>query len=252
MSGWCLKVAGLLTPERMSDTPPIVDLCSEPASRVQEAAFYAIKDLARGECVVLVVPQEPALMMQSLDLQLRHKLAWDCVEADGHWRVEVRHRDDSGPRDVIDLLARDHSRLDALFVRAMQALNRNDAAGAPSLLREFAGALRLHMQVEDEVLAPSFTAAGTPGSPLAVMLREHDEIRGQLVLIGDSLAEEQLQSGEAGTFCALLSGTLAKHEHREESNLFPSWRAQLARLPATRQQELLDQVKKVLEGKPAK
>lgn len=232
----------------MPDKLRTVDLCSEPASRVQVAAFYAIKELARGERVVLVLPQEPALMMQSLDLQLRHKLAWDCVEADGCWRVEVHHRDDAEPRDVIDLLLREHTRLDALFVRGMQALNRNDAPGAASLLREFAGALRLHMQVEDEVLAPSFAAAATSDSPLAVMLHEHGEIRGQLELIEESLAAEQLQSGEAGTFCAILSGTLAKHEHREESNLFPSWRAQLARLPATRQQELLDQVKKMLEG----
>jgi uncharacterized protein (DUF2249 family) len=232
----------------MSNKLRTVDLCSEPASRVQVAAFYALKDLARGERVVLVVPQEPALMMQSLDLQLRHKLSWDCVEADGRWRVEVQHRDDAAPREVIDLLARDHNRLDALFVRGLQALNRNDATAAALLLREFTGALRLHMQAEDEVLAPAFAAAAAPDSPLAVMLREHGEIRGQLELVEACLGAEPLQSGETGTFCAILSGTLAKHEHREESNLFPSWRAQLARLPAPRQQELLDQVKKLLEG----
>ncbi|MNC91379.1 hypothetical protein D3C83_76280 [compost metagenome] len=104
------------------------------------------------------------------------------------------------------------------------------------------------MQAEDRVLAPAFTAAAAPDSPLAIMLREHGEIRGQLELVEACLGADQLQSGETGTFCAILSGTLAKHEHREESNLFPSWRAQLARLPAARQQELLDQVKKVLEG----
>ena len=232
----------------MSNLLRTVDLCSEPASRVQGTAFYALKDLARGERVVLVVPQEPSLMMQSLDLQLRHKLTWACVEADGRWRVEVRHRDDAAPREVIELLTRDHTRLDALFVRAMQSLNRNDAAGAAPLLRAFAAALRRHMQAEDEVLAPVFAAAGASDSPLAIMLREHGDIRGQLAVVEECLAADELQPGETGAFCAILSGTLAKHEHREEGNLFPLWRTQLARLPAARQQELMERVGVVLRG----
>lgn len=235
-------------PPRMTEASRIVDLCGEPASRVQGTAFYALKDLARGERVVLVLAQEPSLMMQSLDLQLRHKLAWDCVEADGRWRVEVRHRDDAPPRDVIELLARDHLRLDALFVRALQSLNRGDASGAATLLRAFAGALRRHMQCEDAVLAPEFGIAGTPDSPLAIMLRDHGELRGQLAVIEECLAADPPQPGEIGAFCAILSGTLAKHEHREESNLFPLWRGQLARLPAAQQQELMARVGVVLRG----
>lgn len=235
----------------MPESPRIVDLCHEPASRVQGAAFYALKDLARGERVLLVVAQEPSLMMQSLDLQLRHKLAWDCVEADGCWRVEVCHRDDAAPRDVIELLARDHRRLDAMFVRAQQALNRNDAAGAAPLLRAFADALRRHMQSEDAVLAPVLAVAGGGDSPLAIMLREHDELRAQLAAIEECLAADPQQPGEIGAFCAILSGTLAKHEHREESKLFPLWRGQLARLPTAQQEALLARVEGVLGGEKA-
>ena len=235
----------------MADSMRFVDLCSEPASRVQGAAFYALKNLARGEVVVLVVPQEPALMMQSLDLQLRHKLAWLSVEADGRWRVEVRHREDGAPRDVIELLARDHKRLDGLLVRALQSLDRNDVAAASSLLRAFAGALRRHMQAEDAVLVPVFSvSANAPVSDtaVAIMLREHNEIRGQLEVIEACFAADTPQAGEAGVFCAILSGTLAKHEHREESNLFPLWRAQLARLPAARRKELMARVNEALGG----
>lgn len=232
----------------LPDSLRTVDLCREPASRVQNAAFYALKDLARGERVLLVLAQEPSLMMQSLDLQLRHKLAWDCVEADGQWRVEVRHRDDAAPRDVIELLARDHRRLDALFVRALQLLNYSDATGAAPLLRAFAGALRRHMQCEDTVLAPAFAVAGDPGSALVIMLREHGELRGQLAVIEECLATDPPQPGEIDAFCAILSGTLAKHEHREENNLFPLWRGQWGRLPAAQQAELMARVEGVLEG----
>jgi uncharacterized protein (DUF2249 family) len=233
---------------KFPDSLRTVDLCQESASRVQSAAFYALKDLARGERVLLVLAQEPALMMQSLDLQLRHKLAWDCVEADGKWRVEVRHRDDAAPRDVIELMARDHKRLDVLFVRAMQSLNRGDASGAAPLLHAFAGALRRHMHAEDVVLAPAFGAAGDPDSPFAIMLREHGELRGQLAVIEECLAADPPQPGEIGAFCAILSGTLAKHEHREEGNLFPLWRGRLARLPTAQQEELMARVEGVLGG----
>lgn len=236
----------------MPPSPPhslhTVDLCHEPASRVQNAAFYALKDLARGERVLLVLAQEPSLMMQSLDLQLRHKLAWDCVEADGRWRVEVRHRDDAPPRDVIELLARDHQRLDALFVRALQLLNRGDAPGAAPLLRAFAGALRRHMHSEDAVLAPAFGAAGNPDSPLAIMLREHGELRGQLAVIEECLAADPPQPGEISAFCAILSGTLAKHEHREENNLFPLWRAALSRKGDAERESLLRNVEQALNS----
>lgn len=236
----------------MSPNPPdslrTVDLCREPASRVQSAAFYALKDMARGERVLLVLAQEPALMMQSLDLQLRHKLAWNCVEADGQWRVEVRHREDAAPRDVIELLARDHQRLDALFVRALQLLNRGDVSGATPLLRAFAGALRRHMHSEDTVLAPAFGAAGDPDSPLVIMLREHGELRGQLAVIEECLAADPPQPGEIGAFCAILSGTLAKHEHREENNLFPLWRVALSRKGDAERESLLRNVEQALNG----
>lgn len=163
----------------MSDALCTVDLCSEPASRVRGAAFYALKDLARGE-------------------------------------------------------------------RALQMLNRSDAVAAAPLLGAFAGALRRHMQAEDEVLAPAFRAAASADSPLAIMLREHGEIRAQLCAVEECLAEEAPDLGEAGAYCAILSGTLAKHEHREESNLFPLWRAQLARLPAARREELMARVNEAL------
>lgn len=229
-------------PSRMTEVSHIVDLCGEPASRVQGTAFYALKDLARGERVVLVLAQEPSLMMQSLDLQLRHKLAWDCVEADGRWRVEVRHRDDAPPRDVIELLARDHLCLDGLLVRALQQLNRGEAAAAAPLLREFAAALRRHMQAEDRLLAPELALAAAPAAPLEAMLREHDEIRSQLEAVEECLDADAPEAGEIGAYCAILSGTLAKHEQREESGLFALWRAALNHLPQQQREALLARV----------
>lgn len=223
----------------------IVDLAGEPPSHVQSAAFYAVKDLKRGEKVVLITVQEPTLLMQSLDLQLRHNLAWTIVEADGKWRVEVSHGADAAPRDVLDLLARDHKRLDGLFTAALRRLNRDDAAGAGPVLREFSAALRRHMAVEDQLLASRFPlpAAGRE-DPLSIMLRDHAEIMQQLGAIEECL--EEPATGELNPFCAILSGTLAKHEQREESNLFPQWRAAWARKPEDERREMMARVETLL------
>lgn len=225
-----------------------VDLTGELPSRVQSAAFYAVKDVRRGDKVVLVTAQEPTLLMQSLDLQLRHNLAWTMVEADGKWRIEVSHRADAGPRDVLELLERDHKRLDGLFTQALQLLNRNEAAGAAPLLREFAAALKRHMAVEDDVLAPIFeTATGAAGDdPLSIMLREHADIRQQLAVIAECLAGDAPETGEIGAFCAILAGTLAKHEHREENNLFPRWRGRWPQRSAAEREEIMSRVEAAL------
>lgn len=230
----------------MREKVRVVDLCGESSSLVQSAAFYAVKEIAPGDAVVLVTARDPALMMSSLDLQLRHNLAWSVTEADGRWRIEVRRRDDAVPRDVLEVLERDHRRLDGLFVRALRLLNRNDHAAAAPLLREFAVALRRHIRAEDEILAPALGPAGA--EPLVIMLREHGEILGQLAVIEDCLAADQPEAGETAAFTAILSGTLAKHEHREEGNLFPLWRVRLAQLPETQRRQLMMRVESLLQA----
>jgi hypothetical protein len=65
-------------------------------------------------------------------------------------------------------------------------------------------------------------------------------------LIDESLRAGDAGMGEAGTYCAILSGTLAKHEHREEQNLFPRWRVALARRSPEEVSALLERVKLLL------
>lgn len=232
----------------MSVDDQTIDLTGEPASRLQSAAFYALKELAPGQSVVLVTAQEPTLMMQSLDLQLGHKLAWAITEADAHWRVVVRHRADAPARDVFDLLLRGHRHLDRLLARSQRLLNDGDVAAAGPLVLEFARLLARHLYVEDEMLVPFFGLAHAPGDPASIMVREHADILAQLELIEDCLHETAAGAGEVSAFCAILSGTLAKHEHREENNLFPLWRAAWARKSAEEREEMMRRVEAALTG----
>lgn len=228
-----------------------VNLRAEAESRILTAAFYGVKDLKPGDSAVLLTIEEPSLVLQSLDLQLRHKLAWTIErEKGGGWRAEIRHRIDVAPSDLVDLLIRDHRRLDGFFAQALQLANRNRLSAALPLITEFAAGIRRHVAAENDLLAARLPLPREPAGadPLSVMLREHDEILGQLALIEGCFESGAPDAGEVSAFLAILSGTLAKHEHREESNLFPIWGAHLAREPQASREELLVRVREMLEG----
>ena len=115
---------------------------------------------------------------------------------------------------------------------------------AVPLLREFAVALNRHLAFEDGELAVSLGAAQAPSDqPAAIMLREHRDIAQQLSLVEETLAVKPVDGSELGIYCAILSGTLAKHEYREEHNLFPLWRVALSRRNLVERTVLLEHAK---------
>jgi len=235
--------------EAGAKAPTEADLRAIPASRVQTAAFYEVKDLGPGEAVVLITAEDPKLLMQSLNLQLRDALAWEtCAGADG-FRTRVVLRAETEPTDVVDLLTRDHRHVDELLAKALRRINAADVAGARPLLEAFSVGLRRHIGVENEVLAPMLPQpVGVDGaSHAAIMLREHDEILAQLAEVEAGFAFGATpEAWEVEPFVAILSGTLAKHEYREESNLFPHWAAALHAKPPAEQQALLARVRAAL------
>lgn len=228
----------------------MVDTTSEPASRVQEAAFYALRDIRPGQSIEVLTAEDPALLMRSLDLQLGPKLAWSTARDGPLWRTIVRHRQDAPPVDVLDLLQREHRRLDTLLAGAMRLLNGGDTRGAAPVLQTFTRDLARHLQIEDDVIAPVLGTGADSSAAVSTMLREHGEITAQLQLVNDALRSSE-NAGEAGAYCAILSGTLAKHEHREEQIVFPLWRGALARRGAEEGAALLDRVTTLLGEAPS-
>lgn len=227
-----------------------VDLRSEPPGQVQTAAFYAVRDLQPGDSVVLLTAASPELLMASLGLQLRDAIAWEIACEPPGWRTVVRRRTDTAPSGVIDLLVRDHHRLDELLALALRRVNAQDLAGARPLVAAFAAGLAAHLRVENELLAPRLSAgaAADDADPAGIMLREHDEILVQLRAVESALAEPAPEAWEVEPFVAILSGTLAKHEHREESGLFPRWQAALDAMAADAAGALFQDVRRALAG----
>ena len=186
--------------------------------------------------------------MASLNLQLRDAVAWEIERDAPGWRTIVRRRADTAPSGVIDLLVRDHRRLDELLAVALRRVNANDLTGARPLVAEFAAGIARHLRAENELLAPRLpaVAAANGAEHVGIMLREHDEILAQLEQVEAALGEVAPEPWEVEPFIAILSGTLAKHEHREESNLFPLWQGALDALAPAAAGELFDAVRRAL------
>ena len=228
-----------------------VDLRQETDSRLALAALAALRELRPGRALRLLTREDPALLLRSLNLQLREALAWGSdLRADG-WEATVRLALDTPVQDALDALRRDHRRLDELLGRVLRRLNAGDAAGARPMLEDFAAGLRRHVEAENLIMAPELGPQPAL-EPLEVMLHEHDQLLQQLDEVETCFTEAPagavLEAWEVEPFVAILSGTLAKHEHREEGNLFPLWAARLALRPAQEREDLQRRVCAALAG----
>ncbi|HKJ70706.1 MAG TPA: hemerythrin domain-containing protein [Gammaproteobacteria bacterium] len=232
----------------MSDSSAeTIDLRDEARPRM--AAFATLQEKGTGHPLEFVFADEPTLLMQAVALMLRHRIHWDVSEATpGAYRVRVVDRDTVEPETLTDLLSRDHERLDRLFAVALQHANRGEIAEAAPLIETCREGLRRHIYCENEVLAPHFgiPEGGPESDPTNQMIHEHDNILGELDQIRELTAMEELADASMiAALMGILSGGLAKHEGREEANLFPRWEAALRRSP---EPALLERAKAILDG----
>lgn len=229
----------------------VLDLRSCAASHRRGAALAAALALAPGETLQLVSDESPELLLHSLNIHLRDGLRWRIAAAgDDGFRALVTLAGDSEPLDVIDLLTRHHKTLDLLLAQALHLVNAGDAAGAAPLVHDFCLALRRHFAVENELLAPAISApiAAFGDDPTSTMLREHDELEKLVGLIEFYFEDGVPDPAEVAPYFAILSGTLAKHEYREENNLFPAWQVALERAPAAARETLFAGIRGILAG----
>ncbi|MFN2348558.1 MAG: hemerythrin domain-containing protein [Thioalkalivibrio sp.] len=220
------------------------------ATHAHTRAYYTLKELGPAQVFDVLIDQSPEMLMEAVSLQLRHGIHWQ-IDAAGPplWRLSVRRREDVQPVDLVDLLTRDHLRIDRLFASALHKVNAEDLAGAEPDFRAYATGLRRHLQIENELIVPLLDLPRHPSGqdPTSVMLREHEEILEQTAMLESSFDEGVEAAWEVAPFFALISGALAKHEGREEANLFPHWARVLRSLPDGGT-ELLVRAKAILAG----
>lgn len=229
-----------------------LDLRQETGSTVPTRAFYALKELGPGQSMELLTADDPTLIMDSITLQLRHKIAWELAARGGPWRVRVIYREDVEPLNLVDLLMRDHERLHKLFANAMHLCNAGKAPEAKPHLEQFGRGLRRHLYAEDLILSQAIALPRDPQDrdPVSMMIREHAGILNEVRVIESFFDDPQLDASEVAPLFALLSGNLAKHENREEQHVFRIWQQILAKdddLPA--EHPLFKRAQAILSGR---
>lgn len=123
---------------------------------------------------------------------------------------------------VMNYLAWDHDRLDALEKQAFEARGRGALEEAVALFRDFTGGLRRHIGLEEELLFPEFerlTGSSPQAGPTAVMRHEHRQIEGFLATLERTIGAP---GGEAEAARGSLHHVLLDHNEKEEQVLYPT------------------------------
>lgn len=209
-----------INPSAVTPLSNIIDVRGMTYTEAQPVVYAASIRLSVGQKIQVLTDSDPAAMMRAVAFQLRDAISWH-VESDGKlWQVEVQPRAEAEAKDVVDLLTWDHYRLDHQFAQVLAAANENRIADAESIFQDYWIGLRRHVHLENNLLGPVL-GGGEEQGPLADMLFEHDSIIVQSRLVEETFEEKDY--GMLPAICAMLSGSLAKHENREENTLFPIW-----------------------------
>lgn len=221
-----------------------LDVQGMPYAVAQPLVYGATTRLAVGQHVHVLSDTDPSAMMRAVAFQLRDAISWS-VETDGKlWKVDIQPRAEAEAKDVVDLLTWDHFRLDRQFADVLAAANANRIIEAQSIFNDYWIGLRRHVHLENNLLGPVL-GGGEEQGPLADMLFEHDSIIVQSRLVEETFDEKDYDMLPA--ICAVLSGSLAKHENREETTLFPIWQT-TDNSDRVRAREFLAQAKELLAG----
>ncbi len=245
-----LSVSSVLPVSTVLPEQQVLDLRTTLSSQLQSVAFNAVKSLPVHGSLLLLFAETPDWVMQSLNLCLRNNLAWTVAKmVDESWEVLVRRAEEVPPTDVIDVLKREHKRLDALFAQVIHLTDRGRLDDAAQVMREFVAGLRVHLDIEHGMLV---AAIRTPADALGVnpsdaLVQEHSEILHQSTLIELAFADPGSQVSTVSPLLAILAGYLSKHELREELVMFPIWKQALSRAPQAMQDALLARILKLLE-----
>jgi hypothetical protein len=122
------------------------------------------------------------------------------------------------PADALELLARQHVEIDALFEQIA-----SDGGDKAKLFEELADKLAAHAMIEEKVFYPSVMAKDT-ADLLRGAVEDHLEIKRALV----ELLELSIDDEEFDDLLDELAETIGHHVHEEEAELFTLVRAQLS------------------------
>jgi hemerythrin-like domain-containing protein len=205
-------------------TERTLDATELTASEAAAEGVARLDGLEPGEKMVLLSRDAGAGILEKLQAERAGNFEWSPVEVGPPvWRIEIERRTrPTTRREVLEALAWDHDRLDAIEAEAFHALEAGDLTTAFDLYARFAAGLRRHIGFEEEILFPEFEAAsGMPSNagPTAVMRAEHREIETLLEAIASGIGDA---AGDVAALRARFHDVIGDHNVKEEQVLYPT------------------------------
>ena len=128
---------------------------------------------------------------------------------------------------IATLMTQDHRDCDHEFALAESLVARREWDAAAKAVNDFASALEIHFNAEEQQLFPRFEAVtGMRHGPTEVMRGEHAEMRSIVASLKDALARRDADdfAGEAETLLIMMQ----QHNMKEENILYPMCDARLS------------------------
>lgn len=226
-------------PPEITDT---LDLRGVPFPDARSTAFERLCALSLGESVEIILDRPQELLLEMLNRQMRGRICWNIFSG-SPWRVVLWHRDGGPATTISALLGRDHERLDRALAHTLVAFQGNVGPEAETILSGYLAALARHIAAENALAARLPVAPAHGHDPVADMIAEHETI---LVEIDRITCLQDEPPAMRAPFLALLSGSLAKHEGKEEQFLFLVWDLMLTRLPRAQCDPLMQDLERTL------
>ncbi|MBT7154610.1 MAG: hemerythrin domain-containing protein [Deltaproteobacteria bacterium] len=122
---------------------------------------------------------------------------------------------------IVQIMESQHKHCDTMYVEAENTLNGGNETEGKVLMEAFIWNMEVHFGREEQILFPAFEdkTGMTGGGPTHVMRAEHEQIRGVLKEMKESLKEGDYQRifDQAETMLILIQ----QHNSKEEQILYP-------------------------------
>ena len=122
---------------------------------------------------------------------------------------------------IVQIMESQHKHCDTMYVEAENKLNGGEETEGKRMMADFIWNMEVHFGREEQILFPAFEqkTGMTGGGPTHVMRAEHEQIRGVLKDMKDSLDRGDYQRifDQAETMLILIQ----QHNSKEEQILYP-------------------------------
>lgn len=213
-----------------------LDLRPLPPPVRHGVVFQCFDALATGESLVVVNDHDPAPLLQQFRFARPGEADHAYLERGPEtWRVRIARKapgrrpadadrtaapSGEAPSTVTEYLEADHRRLDAILPEVERLAAAGSYGPAASRFAEFSSGLDRHIDLEEQILFPTFErATGMTSGPTQVMRAEHVQIRRWMDAAAASLAAAD--AAGLGEALAALGQVLAAHNMKEEHMLYP-------------------------------